>query len=191
MASKVGIVNRALRNIGALPIVSLTEGTKNANIANDLYDEVRLDLLRRHPWNFATARVKLGKLAAAPTYEFDNAFQLPADFVRIVEVHDNDDGAGGAVYRRQANTILSDVDEVWLTYIKNEEDPNTMSPGFRAALAAALAHEFAIALVQSNTLREQSREAAEATLRVARTADAQEDYPEPRVAGSWVSERGR
>ena len=77
MAGETDVINAALRLVGASPITSLTDGTNSANVADDLYDEVRDDLLRSHPWNFATQRVKLAKSSTTPTFEFDNAFPVP------------------------------------------------------------------------------------------------------------------
>ena len=62
MASVVGICNSALVKIGATRIISLTEGSKNANLCDEQYEKVRNDLLRSHAWNFATARRKLARL---------------------------------------------------------------------------------------------------------------------------------
>ena len=41
----------------------------------------REELLRGHDWNFARGRQKLARLTAAPTYEFDHAYQLPTDWL--------------------------------------------------------------------------------------------------------------
>ena len=56
MPAETDIVNVALRKIGATAITALDDGSTNANIAQDLYDEIRDSLLRSHPWNFATKR---------------------------------------------------------------------------------------------------------------------------------------
>src|SRR5687768_15522866 len=101
MPSDTDVVNVAMRLIGQSPIVSLSDGTANANTADDLYEAVRDDLLRSHPWNFATKRVQLARSATTPGFEFDYAYVLPADWLRTISVHDNDAGHGTILYRTE------------------------------------------------------------------------------------------
>ncbi len=107
MASIVGICNSALIKLGASTILSLTEGSKNANLCNEQYEKLRDDLLRAHPWNFAAARQKLARLADAPAFGFAYAYQLPAAFLRAIEVSGNDSGRGGAAYKIEGRTICA------------------------------------------------------------------------------------
>jgi hypothetical protein len=48
------IVNLALVRLGANRITSLSDGSVNANEANAIYSLIRDEILRDHPWNFAT-----------------------------------------------------------------------------------------------------------------------------------------
>ena len=48
------IVNLALVRLGATRITALNDGTKNANEANAIYSLIRDEILRDHPWSFAT-----------------------------------------------------------------------------------------------------------------------------------------
>ena len=62
MASVLGICNSGLIKLGASTIMSLTEGTKNANLCNEQFAKLRDEVLRGHNWNFAIARAKLAQL---------------------------------------------------------------------------------------------------------------------------------
>ena len=53
MASETGIINSALRKLGATRIVNRTDGSVSANIADDLFNDVRDRMLRSGKWNFA------------------------------------------------------------------------------------------------------------------------------------------
>ncbi len=190
MASEIGICNSALSKIGTTNrISSLTEDSKNAQACNEQYAKLRDDLLRGHVWNFAKARIKLAKNATAPTYEFDNAFTLPADWLRTVAVHDNDAGDGTTAYRLEGRQVLSSADELWLTYVKQETDPNTMPADFREALAYRLAVELALPIAQSNTVQASMERLFVRKLRQAKSTDGIEDQPENLPAGSWVTGR--
>ena len=100
MASEVGIVNIALQRIKNTKRISdLGEGTKEANAADDIYDEMRDLLLDLHTWNFATKRVKLGRLSSTPAFGWDYEYELPADFIRVVSAHNNSDERDRLIYR--------------------------------------------------------------------------------------------
>jgi hypothetical protein len=58
------IANLALTRLGATPITSLDDGSRNATVINGIYSMLRDEVLRAHPWKFATRRVTLGEHAA-------------------------------------------------------------------------------------------------------------------------------
>ena len=193
MASDTDIANVAMRLLKAERITSLTDGTTNANKANDVYTEVRDDLLRAHNWNFATKRQKLAQSSTAPVFEFENAYPLPADWIRTVSVHDNDAGAGVVLHREEevANqgAIVTSADELWIRYIYRVTDPNRMSADFRTAFSYALA--LAIPGIPNLSVSREERLTAEASkrLRRAKHSDAVGSTPERRPVGSWVTVR--
>jgi hypothetical protein len=194
MPSDTDVVNVAMRLIGQNPIVSLSDGSANANTADDIYTEVRDDLLRSHPWNFATKRVQLARSSTDPAFEFDYAYVLPSDWLRTISVHDNDAGHGTVLYRTEQvasqNVIVSSSDAIYLRYVAVVEDPNFMSADFRRTLSLSLARDLAIPIASSASMRDQySTEAARALAR-ARSADAMGGFPELRPRGSWAASRG-
>ena len=79
MASKVDMVNRALTKLNAKRLTSINDGTKNSADANAVYDGILDEVLASFPWNFATRRVSLARLAAAPAYKYDFQFRLPSE----------------------------------------------------------------------------------------------------------------
>ena len=193
MSSETDVVNVALRLIGAKTIVSLTDGSDNASVVEDIYTETRDDLLSSHPWNFAIKRVQLARISTAPAFEFDYAYALPSDWLRTVSVHDNDAGHGTVLYRSEQvvgqKALVSSSDSVYLRYVSMVTDTNLMPPDFRRALALSLARDLSIPLTSSNTMYEQfTRESARALTR-ARSSDGMGSFPELRPRGSWASSR--
>ena len=194
MASETDIANRALRLLKAERITSLTDQSKNANVANDVFTEVRDELLRSHNWNFATKRAKLAQSSTAPTFEFDNAYPLPGDWLRTVSIYDNDAGAGTLLWREEEvnaqGVIVTSADEIWIRYIYRVTDPNRMSADFRAALSYALA----LAMPGISNLSASREDAldrrAMRVIRKAKHSDAVGSVPESRPAGSWITVRG-
>tara|TARA_B100000287_G_C20644690_1_gene784676 strand:- start:779 stop:1369 length:591 start_codon:yes stop_codon:yes gene_type:complete len=192
MPSETDIANVALRLVGGTRITSLTQATPNANAVNDIYEQVRDDMLE-FPWNFATQRVELAQLSTTPAFGYDFAYALPADWLYTISVHDNDGGYGTIDYREEqvANqkVLSTDRTSVYLTYVKKETDPNLMPASFRLALASALARNLAIPLANSNVLEDQLAARAVKDLARAKSIDALSSFPEPRPRGSWANSR--
>jgi len=194
MSSDTDIANRAMRLLKANRITSLTDGSNNANAANDVFTEVRDDLLRGHNWNFATKRQKLAQKTNVPVSEFDNAYALPSDWLRTVSVHDNDAGAGTVLWREEeqddVGVILSSADELWMRYVYRVTDPNRMAADFRAAFAFELALAMPGVSNLSAAREDELEKRATRRLRRAKHSDAVGSVPERRPVGSWVSSRG-
>lgn len=191
MASITGICNVAMQFLGASRITSITDGSKNANVLNDIYDETRDQLLRAHLWNFAMSRVKLARASTAPAFGFAYAYTLPSGWLRTASVHDNDDGRGTIVYREEGQSILADAEDVYLTYVARIEDPNAMTADFRRALSAELARAAAVPIMDSGTLQDRMAALADRYLAGARSTDAQAGTPGERPQGSWITRRFR
>jgi hypothetical protein len=189
MASETGICNSALVKIGATRIVALDDGSRNANACAELYPKLRDDLLRAHPWNFAVARAKLGRLATAPIFGFSYVYQLPADWLRTLAVSDNDRGEGAVEYRIEGRRLACSAADIWLRYVRVVTDANEMPADFREALAAMLGRDLAIPIAQSSALRETMDRAFRDAFGRARSTDALEDFPEALPEGSWVGVR--
>ena len=192
MPSETDIANVALRLVGGTRITSLTQATPNANAVNDIYTEIRDNMLE-FPWNFATQRVEFARLSTTPSFGYDYAYALPADWLYTISIHDNDGGYGTIDYREEqvANqkVIATDHSSVYLTYVKRETDPNLMPASFRVALESALARNLAITIANSNVLEDQLAARAEKDLARAKSVDALSSFPEPRPRGSWASSR--
>lgn len=190
MADEAGVCNSALQKIGASQIVSLTDGSKSANYCAEQYPKLRDKLLRSHVWNFAMARAKLARLAAAPAFGFEFQYQLPADHFRVVQVHDNEDAIGSIIYKIEGLAILANAEDVYLSYVKSVTDVNEMDPVFREALASLIATEASIPLANSGTLQDRMGKIHKDDIRKARSVDAIEDFPEQFPIASWGAARG-
>jgi len=193
VSSDTDIANEAMQLLKARRITSLTDGSDGANAANDVFTSVRDRLLRKHNWNFATRQQKLAKSSTVPVFQFDNAYPLPADWLRTVSVHDNDAGAGRLRYREEEvdnqGVIVTSADELWIRYIYRVTDPNRMAADFVAAFALALAVAIpGVSNIAAGALAELRAEAKTA-LREAKHSDAVGSMPETRPLGSWHDSR--
>lgn len=151
MNTELEIHNYALSLIGSEPYAE-GDSSKRARLCATFYPTVRDSLLRNHVWKFAYTTTTLVQVTNPNEAEADargNKFQLPADCVRVVELH-NYDGEylviGGYVY--------AFVDTLSITYVTNAQTPSYYSPDFTQLLALGLAVELSYPMVQSNALHE-------------------------------------
>ena len=189
MPAVVDIVNRALVSLGAATIVALDQGGTAADSAQAIWTQVRDDVLRSHPWKCCSARAELPALADAPAFEYDVAYQLPSDWLRMIEVN----GllwplAGWKVEGRKL--LTNDGAPCQIVYVRREEDTNLYDPELVTALAAQLAYELAPKLSALPTREDRAEKKAELALSKAKGTDAlEEDLVENPLEGGWTSAR--
>ena len=82
---KTGIANLALSNLGEARIQNLTDNNSRARACNARLDDVITTVLRMHIWNSALQRSELTSIGT-PLFGWNYTFQLPADYIRVVEV---------------------------------------------------------------------------------------------------------
>lgn len=150
-ASVVSICNKGLGWVGGNRILTLDDGTTEANLCKDNYDSIRDALLEDFDWSFAIDREKFPAASEAPDFGFSKKFPIPHYALRVIEVTS---GGKDIDYRVEANHILADEDAIEVVFIRQITDPNKLSPLFREALAARLAADFAIPLAKSRSLQE-------------------------------------
>ncbi len=173
--SDVALCSRALIRLGAAPVISFNDGTAESEISGALFGPVRDSLLSAYGWSFATGQVGLSKLDAAPVADYQNAFQLPHDFLRAMSAGSGGRGRG-LNYRIARNILHTNSDAVTLTYIfrpAEEEFP----PYFDSVLIAKLSAEFCIPVTENTSRAETLFRLADAEFQRARQIDAQQDSP--------------
>ena len=175
MASKVDICSNALLLLGAQPINSLEEENDRARLASNLYDGVKLAVLRAHPWNCCVTRVALSPLAAAPAFDYSYQFTLPPDCAKVLQVGEYTTEVD---YRIERGKILSNDVAIYLKYISFEVSEGSFDPLLVEALKYAMASQMAYAITQNASLAELMEGKYQIVLREARSVDGQDDPPE-------------
>ena len=171
--SALVLCSRALLKIGAQPVASFEEGTAEAEVAANLYPSVRDAMLSSHPWSFALGQMDLPRLAAAPHADYAYAYQLPADFLRVLSAGSGGSGRG-LLYRLHEQRLHANAPQVTLTYVFRPQE-SEFPPFFASALVTRLAVEFCIPLTESTSRAEMLHRLAEAEFRNARRTDSQQD----------------
>lgn len=147
MASDISIASNALLLIGDNPINSFDDEGAGAQVAKAMYHETKTQMLSEHPWSFATKQQRLNRLVQTPDIltNYQYAFQLPTDLIRIWNVQDHSD------YMLVGDLLYSNATELLCTYIYDVEETQ-LPPHFVKALQYELAADFAIAVTEDNQM---------------------------------------
>ena len=193
MPGPVEIANVALGMIGEPSITSFNDDLASARAANLRFPTVRDAVLRAHVWNFAKARQQLAKLAQNPPFGYDAQFQLPADWLRMVEVNPGPGVHPSPIapdYKIEGQRLLlNGSDTAQIIYIRRETDTTKWDALATEAFAARLASELAVAITQNRTLAQQLFDQYQVKLAEARSVDAM-DEPAPQIeADEWIASR--
>lgn len=190
MTSEVDICNIALTRLGEPMITSLLGSSKGAMYCNLHYPRTRDAILRAHPWNFALKRVELSLATDTPAFEFDYAFDLPVDCLKVIRTRWDAEATEGVEYRIEGHQLLCNEETAAIEYIAKITNPDLYDPLFVDLLAHRLAAEIAKAMTDDSNLIKGLWEIYQAKLAEARTTDATEGTPRDVVdAGGWVLAR--
>ena len=177
MASVVNMCNSALNLLGASTIAALTDDTKNARLCNQRYEPVRNRVFRSHAWNCLHKRVQLAQNSTAPVVEYDHAYALPSDCLRVLKIHNGttDSIATSLDYKLEGRNIVTDIDTIFLIYIALDTDPNNYDTYLRESISHQLAADLCYAITNNATLANNYMTRADERLREARFIDATEN----------------
>ena len=177
MASVVNMCNSALNLLGASTISALTDDTKNARLCNQRYEPVRNRVFRSHAWNCLHKRVQLAQNSTAPVVEYDHAYALPSDCLRVLKINNGstDSILTNLDYKLEGRNIVTDIDTVFLIYISLDTDPNNYDTYLRESISHQLAADLAYAITNNATLANNYMARADERLREARFIDATEN----------------
>jgi hypothetical protein len=187
MASKIEIMNLALLQLGDEIIMSLDEDTKAARTMKVLWDATLREVLEDHTWGFARKRASLGLLGSAPTYQWDYAYKLPSDYIRMVTMGEYTDEYLWSIEGEKLVTNELGANILYISYIS---DTTKFSPKFVSALACLLAARAAdsIAGLDSGKKKE-ALSAYEKVLMDAETVDTQNSPSPIQQPTRWVNSR--
>lgn len=198
MSSQTEIANRALSKLGAQRILDFSDDTKEARAISAAWDAVRDSELRARSWNFSIARVELAALEDTPAWGYDYQYQVPSDFLRILQVNDmywvqnlaNYISTDMSPYKLEGNKILTnEVAPLKLRYISRIEDTTQWDATFSEAFACRLAAELCEEITQSGTKRQLAWDDYKRAIIDAIKANAIEVAPTAMPDDSWIISR--
>ena len=190
MASKTDIANRALSKLGEKRVTNVdTQDVDSAKVIRYMWDIVLDGELTKFPWNFAIKRAQLAKDATGPTWEWNNYYTLPSDFLSLLEIK------GEPEYELEQNSdgdIAIATDEsspIQIRYISRVSDTGEFDPLFVEALSARLAMEACEEITQSNTKKQILIQEYEAAISMAYASDSIQETPKKLRDDEWLLAR--
>jgi hypothetical protein len=189
MATDVSICTAALMLLGDKPIASLTQNTDRATLCANIYPQAVDDILRSHPWNCAIKREILAPLSAAPSHDFQFQFQLPGDWLRMLEVGYQDDPLP---YQVEGRRILANTNVLPVRYVK-QTDEGEWDALLVYVMTKRMELDLAYPITKSTSLRDTLRQEfyapAVGVLSKAKTVDGQENPPEDWLDSPFINAR--
>tara|TARA_R100000742_G_C4258720_1_gene76579 strand:+ start:393 stop:992 length:600 start_codon:yes stop_codon:yes gene_type:complete len=174
--TKVDICARALIMVGAQPISSFSDGSTEALVASNIYEDIVEASLCRSRWRFATTQKQISLLTSAPTGRYDYAYQMPTDpavlQINTITVNDNI-----IPYERYQNYIYVDGygsnNKLIMDYIYRV-DESYFPAHFKLALEYQLASVFAGSVARDNDMIKSFVELADRQFLTAKHIDSVE-----------------
>lgn len=152
--SKTELINKALTQVGAAPIVNIDDDSNNARIVSNVYEISLRSILSECKWNFATKRVKLSDVSNTVTLDWYDTgevyvYQKPADVIKIFGVT-----SPSASFREEGDYIISDTTGLGIRYVYYLDQPSKYTAQFIEAFIDKLCSDIAYMIVNSATLGE-------------------------------------
>ena len=203
MASKIDVINRALRAIAEQPINSLTEGSEPANIISDIYD-IELDAeIREWPFTWAQRTAELALISSETPPDYGYVYQLPADYLMIMEIIDLTTSATiyswDNVYsftnvrfqewEVREGKLYINSSNVQIKYTVLEEDTTKWDASFTRAFAYRLAMTAGPSITEKMALIERSERLYVTEINKARANSASESRKQSRLSEDYLNAR--
>ena len=186
--SGIDICSRALILIGADPITSFDDGSTEALVSVNMYEDIARAALVNSRWRFATNQAVLNLLTDAPTGRYNKAYQLPSDILMLHAITNEDSPIEYQLYGSKVYADTTDADVIIADYSFRAEEQSWPSY-FTLAVEYALATVFATSIARDSTLGGLMQGQAERSMAKARSLDSQQQTARKLTTSRFVTER--
>lgn len=166
------LANSALAQIGQTAITTIDdENVKAAVVCKQFWRLAADEVLRQHRWNSASKRATLAAVVAPAEWGYKFAYQLPADFIRMMELNGEQVDASEEFFEIEGSVIKTDASKADIRYIR-QLPVSSMDASLFEVVACKLASKIAIPLAANPSLQIQALNLMERALGAARKVDA-------------------
>lgn len=199
MATKLGLFNAALLEIGEARLASLTEAREARYVLDDCYDNVLADCLEAGQWNFAVRTVQLAAdTGINPNFGHPEIFAKPSDWVRTVGLATDEllqCPLTDFDYKDEVGYWATNVTPIYVAYVSNDAsfglNLTAWPRGFTRFVEVALADRIVLRIAQNSGEKERLETVAlPRAKRMALSRDAMNEGDKFRRRSTWNSARG-
>jgi hypothetical protein len=167
------------------PLISSlsTDTVPGAVYCNEQYSKLRDEVLSQAHWKFARKRASLAQ-TTAPTFGYTYAYQLPADFLKVISLDYPD-----IEYQIEDQTLVTDEDTINLIYLAQVTNTSKFTAHFAETVSARIAAELAYALTGSATVQQNMWSLYRQQLAEARSMNSQQGTAQDLSADDWFNSR--
>lgn len=189
--TKFDIISRAMTKLDASTVASFSDGTREAEVAEQLYEGVFHAELTTKQWNFNTSNIQLSQEVATPTDgTWTYQFSKPSDCLLILNIINSN---GNSVnYVVEGSKIYSNTDVCYAKYLSTVSE-SQLPAYFVDLLVAKLTFEFARPIIGSSSAIQQAATEYDGKYKLASRADAYANPPQQVLTPTnnlWVNATG-
>ena len=184
--SATSICNSGLIALGEPPIVSLNDNRKAVIICGARYDQIRREILESYVWNCAKKQAVLAASATPPLFTYANAYPLPPDFIRMVNLPQNDQAVWEVIGPNLCTDEGSPLDTL---YGFDLIDPTKFSPLLSTVIGLGMAVDLCEPLTGSLAKRDRILAMIQGKLDTARLANSQQNSSREWDVDVWLRHR--
>jgi len=184
MTTNIQLASNALQLIGDEPISSFADEGVGAKVMGAIYEPTIKALLSSHYWTFTLKKQKLNRLSQTPLNDFQYAFQMPTDSIRILKINPR------AFYKIYRDLIYSNQRDIDVDYIFRP-DESQWPEYFQLAVMYKLASDAAMAVTDNENKNSIYEEKFRATMAQAFALDSQQNPQVPIVDQPFTDVRNR
>ena len=166
------IANKALAILGNSLLEDLNDGSNEANYVNTLLPSAIEKVISIYDWRCLRTRASLSMITDVPVYGYAYKFALPTDLARLIEVSCDED------WSREGNYILTDAEEVNVTYIRLPDQPTEMTQEVNNVIALQLAYDYCNSTTSNSSLKSQLYSELNTAIQTAQRSETQAEDDE-------------
>lgn len=196
MTTKLALYNKVLVEfLGERKLASLTEAREPRRALDDAYDSAVLWCLRRGAWNFAVRAIEIGaSTTLEPAFGWENAFSKPDDWIRTIQVSDNENFDPPLMtWSEEASIWYANVTPLFVQYLSNDAlyglNLGAWPEDFTEFVAARMAEKTCLRITNDKTLWAEIKKDRRLARNDASGDDAMDNAPGHAPLGTWSRAR--
>jgi len=187
ITTALGIANLAASLLKIDAVTSIDPPDRQSKAAKQFsqwYDTCRREVLSEAIWDCALERVQLAAATPAPTFGFSTKYRLPANFIRLATV--NDEELPETDYKIEQGYLLCNIEApLNLRYIFDQENITLYGEKLILCIALKIAVYTGYTLTGNRTLVAEHKAAYDDQLTDTKAIDGQNTPPQKVQRSKW------